>query len=121
MWSDTKVMEFSSSRDHHEKGDQTGIEPWVHDWNPSRKYDFEFLLRLKGYDPNPIKTTGYYPKYTGKSPKIDEVFKAIGAPYGSSKIRKPVGVKNGFRNYTVTANQNRKLIALAKQGQLKKV
>jgi hypothetical protein len=121
MWSDTKVMEFSSSRGHHEKGDQTGTESWIHDWNPSRKNDFEFLLRLKGYNSNSTKKTEYYKKYSGKSLKIDEVFKSIGAPYGSWKIRKPVGVKNGFRNYTGTANQNTKLIDLAKQGKLKKV
>ncbi|WP_173552879.1 peptidoglycan amidohydrolase family protein [Sharpea azabuensis] len=117
MWSDKRVMEFSSSRGHHKKGDQTGTESWVHDWNPNRKYDFEFLLR---YKPGQNKDE-YYRKYAGNSRKIDEVFKSIGAPYGSWKIRKPVGVKNGFRNYTGTANQNMKLIALAKQGKLKKV
>lgn len=121
MYDEKLVMEFSSSRGHHKKGDQTGTESWVHDWNPNRKYDFEFLLRFKGYDPNPAMKTEYYKKYAGNSRKIDEVFKSIGAPYGSWKIRRPVGVKNGFSNYTGTANQNMKLIALAKQGKLKKV
>lgn len=120
MWSSDKVMEFSSSRGHHESGDQTGTESWVHDWNPARKYDFEYLMRLKGYKPDKIKKTSYYKKYTGTSPKIDVVFKAIGAPYGSWKKRKPVGVKNGFRNYKGSASQNVKLISLAKQGKLKK-
>lgn len=114
MWSPTQVMEFSSSRGHKETGDQTGTESWVHAWDSSRKDDFEFLLR---YTP---KTSSYYKKYTGTSKKIDTVFKAIGAPYGSWKKRKPVATDNGISNYTGTATQNLKLISLAKSGKLKK-
>lgn len=65
--------------------------------------------------------TSYYKKYTGKSTKIDEVFKAVGAPYGNYKKRKPVADKNGVKNYSGTASQNLSLIKLAKNGKLKKV
>lgn len=68
----------------------------------------------------PSTSTSYYKKYTGKSVKIDEVFKAIGAPYGSYTKRKPVATKNGIKGYTGTASQNTKLINLAKTGKLKK-
>lgn len=69
-------------------------------------------------------TIAYYKKYTGKSERIDEVFKAIGVPdkYRDSKTkRKPLAVKNGISNYKGTADQNLKLIRLAKNGKLKKV
>lgn len=119
MYSETKVMEFSSARGHTQSGDQTGTESWCHAWNSSRKNDFEFLLRYKGEKKSTSKTT-YYKKYTGSSRKIDKVFKAIGAPNGSWKKRKPVAKANGIDNYTGTAKQNLKLIALAKAGKLKK-
>ena len=70
------------------------------------------------------KITSYYNKYTGKSAKVDEVFKAIGVPSkyrGNWKNRKPVATKNNIKNYEGTATQNNKLIALAKSGKLKKV
>lgn len=66
----------------------------------------------------------YYKKYSGKSEKIDEVFKIIGVPekYRDSKTkRKPVAYKNGINNYNGTTAQNLKLIKLAKNGKLKKV
>lgn len=66
----------------------------------------------------------YYAKYTGTSISIDVVFKAIGVPEqyrGIYKKRRPVATKNGINHYTGTATQNLKLIALAKQGLLKKV
>ena len=65
-----------------------------------------------------------YPAYTGASGRIDEVLKAIGvagAYVGSWKNRKPLASANGISNYTGTADQNTKLISLAKQGKLKKV
>ena len=64
--------------------------------------------------------TSYYKKYTGLSLKIDTVFKAIGAPYGSVIKRTPVAKKNGCSNYKGTVTQNLSLIKLAKQGKLKK-
>lgn len=68
------------------------------------------------YDLEPVII--YYKKYTGTSTKIDEVFKAISAPYGSVEKRKPVAKKNGYSNYTGTATQNLALINKAKQGKL---
>lgn len=67
-----------------------------------------------------VVTVTYYKKYTGTSQKIDEVFKAISAPYGSVDKRKPVAKKNGISTYSGTAEQNTKLISLAKNGKLKK-
>ena len=63
-------------------------------------------------------------KYTGKSARVDEVFKAIGVSSkyrGNWKNRKPVATKNDIKNYEGTAEQNTKLITLAKSGKLKKV
>lgn len=73
------------------------------------------------------KTSGtkeYYKKYTGKSLKVDEVLKAIGVPskyYGNVKNRKNIATKNGISNYKGTADQNLKIVNLAKSGKLKKV
>ena len=68
-----------------------------------------------------VKTTvSYYKKYTGKSNKIDEVFKAIGATNGSVAKRTPVAKKNGYTSYKGTEKQNLALIDLAKKGKLKK-
>jgi len=62
----------------------------------------------------------YYKKYTGKSNKIDEVFKSVGAPNGSVARRTPVAKKNGYYSYKGTEKQNLALIDLAKKGKLKK-
>jgi len=59
--SSTMVMEFSSSRGHHEKGDQTGTESWCHKWNADRNGDFTYTLRYKATGK---KSTGV--KYTVK-------------------------------------------------------
>jgi hypothetical protein len=67
--------------------------------------------------------TSYYPKYTGKSISIDEVFKTVGVPekYRSTwKNRLHVAKANGIAGYTGSEAQNRKLISLAKSGKLKK-
>ncbi len=66
----------------------------------------------------------YYPKYTGNSYAIDEVLASIGVPKeyrGSWKKRRSLAEKNNIRDYTGTARQNIALIALAKEGQLKKM
>lgn len=66
----------------------------------------------------------YYPKYTGTSGSVDEVFKAIGVPskyIGHYSKRRPVAEANGIKNYTGTMNQNTSLVKLAKGGTLKKV
>jgi GH25 family lysozyme M1 (1,4-beta-N-acetylmuramidase) len=69
-------------------------------------------------------STVYYSKYTGKTGTIDAVLKAVGVPEayrGTWKKRKSLAAKNGISNYTGTEAQNLKLIALAKEGKLKKV
>lgn len=66
----------------------------------------------------------YYDKYTGKAATLDTVLKAVGVPekYRNNWAkRKPLATANGISNYTGKSSQNLKLIALAKQGKLKKV
>ena len=66
----------------------------------------------------------YYPKYVGNSHHIDTVLKTIGVPdkyIGSWSSRKPIATSNGFNRYVGSMNDNVKLIALAKEGKLKKV
>lgn len=75
-----------------------------------------------------VPASKYYAKYTGKSDKIDEVFKEIGVPSTYIKdragktwaVRKPVAKANGISNYRATAAQNLALIKLAKEGKLVK-
>ena len=79
----------------------------------------------------PIKTdktdSKYYPQYTGDSPRVDEVLKAVGAnkDYDTSQSkpylrRKPIADANSIKNYTGTATQNNKIIKLAKDGKLRR-
>ena len=79
----------------------------------------------------PIKTdktdTKYYPQYTGDSPRVDDVLKAVGADkdYDMSQSkaylrRKPIAEANSIKNYTGTAAQNNKIIKLAKDGKLRR-
>ena len=66
----------------------------------------------------------YYPKYVGNSHHIDTVLKTIGVPdkyIGSWSSRKPVATANGFNRYVGSMSDNVKIIALAKDGKLKKV
>lgn len=66
----------------------------------------------------------YYKKYTGTSEQIDAVLKEIGVPAGyrgAWNKRKPIATANGISGYTGTAEQNYKMIELAKKGKLKKV
>jgi hypothetical protein len=82
-----------------------------------------FITQQTGTIINVPETVEYYPKYTGESYGVDTVFKAIGVPEiyrGNPKNRKPVATANGIKNYTGTAEQNKKLVSLAKQGELKK-
>lgn len=78
----------------------------------------------KDNDKTPVsQNTTYYKKYTGKSERIDDVFKAVGVPAkfrDTYMKRKPVASKNGISGYKGTADQNLKLIRLAKNGKLKK-
>jgi GH24 family phage-related lysozyme (muramidase) len=70
----------------------------------------------------------YYPKYTGDSPRVDEVLYAIGAYSDYDMVqtksylrRKPIATANGIKNYSGTAAQNNKIIKLAKDGILRRV
>ena len=68
--------------------------------------------------------TVFYPAYLGKSSKIDEVLKEIGVSdkyIGNKFVRLSIAKANYIQNYTGTAEQNLKLIALAKSGKLRKV
>lgn len=80
----------------------------------------------------PIETdktdTKYYPCYTGDSPRVDEVMKAIGADkdYDNAQNkqylrREPIATANGLKNYTGTTAQNNKIIKLAKDGKLRRI
>lgn len=80
---------------------------------------------------SPIKSnktdSKYYPQYTGDSPRVDEVLKAVGAnkDYDMSQSkaylrRKPIADANSIKNYTGTATQNNKIIKLAKDGKLRR-
>lgn len=80
----------------------------------------------------PIKSdktdTTYYDKYTGDSPRVDEVLASIGADkdYDNTQSkpylrRKPIADANNIaKNYTGTAAQNNKIIKLAKDGKLRR-
>ena len=84
----------------------------------------EVRARVNALCKKPAVSSPYYPKYTGKSGKIDEVLKAIGVPskyIGSYKKRKPLAEKQGVKGYTGTASQNTYLCGLAKSGTLKKM
>lgn len=88
-------------------------------YNVILKYD---LKKYNIYE-NLTKTSKYYSKYSGTSTKIDEVFKAISVPdmyIGNKLKRTPIATKNGIDNYSGTAEQNLKLISLAKKGTLLK-
>jgi hypothetical protein len=63
----------------------------------------------------------YYPKYDGKSLLVDTVFKCVGISStmrGSYKKRMPIAKANGISDYKGKAEQNLKLISLAKKGKL---
>lgn len=71
-----------------------------------------------------LNNKSYYQKYAGTSQQIDVVLRAIGVPdeyVGGWAKRKPIATANGVPNYTGKSGQNATLIALAKNGKLKKV
>lgn len=72
-------------------------------------------------DPLAKVLSPFYPKYTGSSVRLDEILKAVGAPFGSVNNRKKLANINGIVNYKGGLSQNMKLIALAKSGKLVKV
>lgn len=65
-----------------------------------------------------INGTGYYKKFSSNS--LVDGLNSIGVD-SSLKNRGKIAKANGISNYTGTATQNNKLLALAKQGKLKKV
>lgn len=72
-------------------------------------------------DPLAKVLSPFYPKYTGSSMRLDEILKAVGAPFGSVNNRKKLANINGIVNYKGGLSQNMKLIALAKSGKLVRV
>ena len=79
---------------------------------------------------SPVMTDNilYDPRYTGDSPRVDEVLSDIAADsdYDMSQIkaylrRKPIADVNGIKKYTGTASQNNKIIKLAQEGKLRRV
>lgn len=89
-----------------------------------KKAGFDAFITTEGGEAVVVTESPYYPKYTGNSFSVDAVFKAIGVPEkycGNWKNRKPIATANGINNYSGTAEQNTKLVSLAKKGTLKKV
>ena len=72
-------------------------------------------------DPLAKVLSPFYPKYSGSSVRLDEILKAVGAPFGSVNNRKKLANINGIVNYKGSLSQNLKLIALAKSGKLVRV
>lgn len=69
-------------------------------------------------------TSDFYPRYVGASNDLNTIFSAIGVPNnlnGSWEKRKAIATKNGIYEYVGSLTDNVKLIALAKNGKLKRV
>lgn len=66
------------------------------------------------------KSDKYYPRYTGTSQRIDDILKAIGAPFGNWKVRTPLANANGITGYTGSYAQNINIINKAKAGTLRR-
>lgn len=69
-------------------------------------------------------TSNFYPRYIGASNDINTIFSAIGVPNrlnGCWERRKAIATKNGVYDYVGSLTDNVKLIALAKNGKLKRV
>ena len=92
--SPTMVMEFSSSRGHPEKGDQTGTESWCHKWDSKRNGDFTYTLRYKPAvkKETPKKSTGV--TYTVKK---GDTLSGIAKKYKTTVSH--LGTINNIKNY----------------------
>ena len=69
-------------------------------------------------------TSNFYPRYVGASNDLNIIFSAIGVPNhlnGCWEKRKAIATKNGIYDYVGSLTDNVKLIALAKNGKLKRV
>ena len=62
--------------------------------------------------------TKYYPKYEGTSESIITALKAVGEKDTAMKHRKLIAAANNIGDYTGTAAQNMKLLAMLKNGKL---
>lgn len=93
--------------------------------NPGKGVTLSNITRrgdlIAACDPLAKVLSPFYPKYTGNSVRLDEILKAVGAPFGSVNNRKKLANINGIVNYKGGLSQNMKLIALAKSGKLVKV
>lgn len=90
-----------------------------------RQEEHEMYMKYVPDDPDSNRRE-YYPLYSGASETLDNIFKKIGADADYRKLkdwekRVPIAEANGINNYTGTAQQNMKLIELAKAGKLKTV
>ena len=75
---------------------------------------------LKGEKPSEdIPTIKYYPQYTGETNSIVDALKSLGVD-SSYSHRGKIAQANGIRGYAGTAAQNTKMLALLKQGKLRK-
>lgn len=61
----------------------------------------------------------YYPKYYANTLSIVDALKALNID-SSKKHRKEIALVNGFESYSGTPKQNEKLLALLKEGKLKR-
>lgn len=75
-----------------------------------------------------VESADYYPMYIGSSVNIDEVMEAIGATLDYDYLAKskylkrlPIAKANGIADYKGSAEQNKKLINLAREGWLRRV
>ena len=69
-------------------------------------------------------TSNFYPRYSGASNDINTIFSSIGVPNhlnGCWERRKAIATKNSIYDYVGSLTDNVKLIALAKNGKLKRV
>ena len=69
--------------------------------------------------PKFLEETEYYPAFSGSTNSIVDALKSLKID-SSYKNRKVIAQNNGFLNYTGKANENLKMLALLKEGKLKK-
>ena len=92
--SPTMVMEFSSSRGHSEKGDQTGTESWCHKWDTKRNGDFIYTLR---YKPTVKKETAKKSTGVTYTVKKGDTLSGIAKKYKTTVSH--LGTLNNIKNY----------------------
>ena len=92
--SPTMVMEFSSSRGHPEKGDQTGTESWCHKWDSKRNGDFTYTLR---YKPAVKKETAKKSTGVTYTVKKGDTLSGIAKKYKTTVSH--LGTINNIKNY----------------------